>query len=265
MSLVGHTDVRRLLETALPPVVLLRGPQSVGKWTLARHLAVHHRIRVVDQLVIADKLTIAAVHCVTAFVRVAPFGPAKLVTVNLDGASDTALHALLKTLEEPPDAVHFLLVGSQPVPATVLSRCQVFTCGLLTDEQVRQVLVGQGMTARAAVSMAAVGRGQVDAARPGASRQRDAVLTLMRAVATFDHTGFERVFRDWEDGTQDLLFRWLVEALTREWSLFSGEEFFGLDRRPALLRRMLLRLSQVADAQPRLGVRVALEPFLTPQ
>ncbi len=267
MSLVGHQDVRQLLEAALPPVVLLRGPQSVGKWTLARHLADHHRIRVVDQLVIADKLTTAAVQAITGFVRLAPFGTVKLVTANLDGASEASMHALLKTLEEPPPRVRFLLVASRPAPATVLSRCQVFTLGLLTDEQVRQVLLDQGMTAKAAVAMAALGRGQVDAALRGsaAHRHRDLVVDLMRAVATFDHDGFERVFKDWDDAARELLFRWLVEALTHEWSLYSGDDFAGLDRKPAVLRQMLLRLSQVPNAQSRLGVRVALEPFLSPR
>ncbi len=266
MPVVGHGEVRRLLEQELPAATLLRGPQSVGKWTLALHLAAHHRVNPVDQMVIADRLNVASARAAVGFVNVAPFGRFKLVTANLDGASESAFAALLKVLEEPPITARFLLVASRPVPATLLSRVYCHTLGLLTDEQVREVLVRRGMTGRAATSAASLACGQINAAlrMPAQAAQRTLVLDLMSAVATHNQERFETAVAGWDDEARDLLLRWVVEALTHEWALYSGDEFFGLDRRPALLRQILLRLSQVPAAQSRLAVRVALEPFLAP-
>ena len=51
--------------------------------------------------------------------------------------TDSAFNALLKTLEEPPAYVVFILATTevQKLPATILSRCLRFDFKLLTDEQ----------------------------------------------------------------------------------------------------------------------------------
>ncbi|WP_018962796.1 DNA polymerase III subunit gamma/tau [Coprothermobacter platensis] len=54
-----------------------------------------------------------------------------------------AFNALLKTLEEPPDYVVFILATTDPqkIPPTVLSRCQRFRFKKLTSDEVYQILV----------------------------------------------------------------------------------------------------------------------------
>lgn len=49
-----------------------------------------------------------------------------------------AFNALLKTLEEPPDSVMFVLATTEPhkIPATVLSRCQRYTFGRLSIQEI---------------------------------------------------------------------------------------------------------------------------------
>ena len=51
--------------------------------------------------------------------------------------SNAAFNALLKTLEEPPEYMVFILATTEPqkIPATILSRCQRFDFGRLTEEQ----------------------------------------------------------------------------------------------------------------------------------
>ena len=51
--------------------------------------------------------------------------------------SNAAFNALLKTLEEPPSYMVFILATTEPqkIPATILSRCQRFDFGRLTEEQ----------------------------------------------------------------------------------------------------------------------------------
>jgi len=51
--------------------------------------------------------------------------------------SNAAFNALLKTLEEPPAHMVFILATTEPqkIPATILSRCQRYDFGRLTEEQ----------------------------------------------------------------------------------------------------------------------------------
>ncbi|MGI6216670.1 MAG: DNA polymerase III subunit gamma/tau [Coriobacteriales bacterium] len=66
--------------------------------------------------------------------------------------SGAAFNALLKTLEEPPDHVVFVLCTTDPqkVPATIISRCQKFDFHRLTTEQIctclEQICEGEGFT-----------------------------------------------------------------------------------------------------------------------
>lgn len=261
--MIGHGEVRQQLEAHLPPVTLLRGPRSVGKWTLAGHLADHHRVQAVDRLTV-ETLVVDIVRAAVTFVGTAPFGAFKLVTLSLDHASEASLNALLKVLEEPPATARFILVASGDVPATIVSRAQTYRLGLLTDTQVRDVLIAQGMSPAMAARLAPAGRGQVDRALRvrHVDWPRSVVVDLMQAVATHDLDQFERTFRGWEDECRELLVQWVFEALTKEWSLYSEREMFGLHRKTEKLREMLLRLGAMPRAQSRLGVRVALEPFL---
>lgn len=52
--------------------------------------------------------------------------------------STGAFNALLKTLEEPPEHVKFILATTEPqkLPATILSRCQRFDFGRISDENI---------------------------------------------------------------------------------------------------------------------------------
>ncbi|KXL54075.1 DNA polymerase III subunit tau [Anaerotignum neopropionicum] len=58
--------------------------------------------------------------------------------------SNSAFNALLKTLEEPPAHVIFILATTDPqkVPATILSRCQRFDFRRITTEDIAKTLMG---------------------------------------------------------------------------------------------------------------------------
>jgi DNA polymerase-3 subunit delta' len=56
--------------------------------------------------------------------------------------NDVAANSLLKVLEEPLDGVHFLLISSrkESVKQTILSRCQLIQCSMLSDEEIQSAL-----------------------------------------------------------------------------------------------------------------------------
>ena len=57
--------------------------------------------------------------------------------------STGAFNALLKTLEEPPEHVKFILATTEPqkLPATILSRCQRFDFKKISDENIKKRLL----------------------------------------------------------------------------------------------------------------------------
>lgn len=72
-----------------------------------------------------------------------------------------AANCLLKTLEEPPAAVVFLLLTSQEplLPATVVSRCHRLELGAVPRETIEGMLVRRGATEETARLLARLSRG----------------------------------------------------------------------------------------------------------
>ncbi len=87
--------------------------------------------------------------------------------------------ALLKTIEEPPPGIHFVLLADLVPPelVTIASRCVVVDLDPLAEEVIVAVLVAEGVAPAAAEEAAAAAGGRLDRARllagdPGfASRQ----------------------------------------------------------------------------------------------
>ena len=88
--------------------------------------------------------------------------------------SKNAFNALLKTLEEPPEHVKFLLATTDPqkLPVTVLSRCLQFNLKRLTEAQIAgqmdAILAAEGVTHDAG-SIALLARGADGSLRDGLS------------------------------------------------------------------------------------------------
>jgi DNA polymerase III subunit gamma/tau len=104
--------------------------------------------------------------------------------------SRAAANALLKTLEEPPPGLVFVLATteSEKLPATVLSRCQHFRFRRLADDEIAGKLAR--LAAEAGVSIDAAGLALVARAADGAMRDAESLLErllgLGRAVQRDD-------------------------------------------------------------------------------
>ena len=95
--------------------------------------------------------------------------------------SKSSFNALLKTLEEPPPHIKFLLATTDPqkIPATILSRCLQFNLRALTPEQVAGQLTRVLLAEQIAPDAAAVEL----LARAAAGSMRDALSLLDQALA----------------------------------------------------------------------------------
>lgn len=261
--MIGHAAVRAYLERQLPAATLLHGPASIGKWALARHLAEYHSVHPIDRWDVPYGLTIETVRLVTTYTRSAPQGPFKLIVARLDGSSRPALNALLKTLEEPPERVKFLLTSTDRSLPTVASRCNVFELGILSSSELEQVYSINGYSPPKARRAAAFARGQVDQGYEVDSNEggKGQVCALAKAITSHDQVLFQSAFHTWDQRTTQLFGTLLVECLTRRWHVFSEDDVAGLDRDRARLLQMTAAITRIQTSRPRLGIRTALEPF----
>lgn len=263
-GVVGHTGALAILEKALPPVTLLLGPPSIGKWTIAHRLADHYDIAQADRFLVPDGLGVDIARSLITFCRRAPFGTHRYVAARLTGSSSNALNAMLKILEEPPPTVRFVLTATgRPLP-TIVSRATVIHLGALTPDELTRVLIAQGVTAPIAAKAAHSGGGvrPALAAVATSDRRRTAVVELMRAVAARDALAFDKTVKTFDDDARELLVLFLREAALGTPVIFTSEEMLGLHRNRPMAVRMLRSLLNSAGVTARLGVRAALEPYL---
>jgi DNA polymerase-3 subunit gamma/tau len=96
--------------------------------------------------------------------------------------TDAAFNALLKTLEEPPDHVIFMMATTQPedIPQTIRSRCQHFSFHAVSFEQIVEQLTGIAAHEGIAVDDATLGL----LAEAGDGSMRDALSIMDQAIAS---------------------------------------------------------------------------------
>lgn len=212
-QVVGQEHVKDVLKTALEQgrvghAYLFSGPRGVGKTTTARLIAMtanctgpspkpcgecesclsvrsgsHPDVLEIDA---ASNNSVDDVRDLREKVSLAAMRGGKKIYI-LDEAhmmSRAAFNALLKTLEEPPGHVIFILATTEPekIIPTILSRCQHYRFRRLTPEEIAGKLAGlaqrEGMTAEPE-ALNLIGR-----LADGAMRDGESLLERMLAAGT---------------------------------------------------------------------------------
>lgn len=210
-DLVGQQHVVKALQNALDKgrlhhAYLLTGTRGVGKTTIARILAkslncenathgepcgVCQSCRDIDAGRFVDLLEIDAasntgidnIREVLENAQYAPtVGKYKVYIIDeVHMLSKSAFNAMLKTLEEPPEHVKFILATTDPhkVPITVLSRCLQFVLRNMTTQQVADHLAHVLKTEQIVFEPAAL----TLLGRAANGSMRDALSLLDQAIA----------------------------------------------------------------------------------
>lgn len=219
-QLVGQEHVKDVLVAALRQervghAYLFSGPRGVGKTTSARLLAMAVNCEVEDpaarpcgvcescrlvregrhpdvtELDAASNNSVDDVRELRELVRLAPLRGRQRVWV-LDEAhmlSRAASNALLKTLEEPPAKLVFILATTEPekLPPTILSRTQHFRFRRLSEPEIRGKLARLCQEHEAAADEDALAL----VARAADGAMRDAESLLERLLTSGERIGRE--------------------------------------------------------------------------
>jgi DNA polymerase-3 subunit gamma/tau len=260
-DMVGQAHVIRALSNALDReqlhhAYLFTGTRGVGKTTLARILSkalnceqgVSARpcgacgsCREIDEGRFVDLLEVDAasrtkVDETRELLDNVPFAPVKgrfkvYLIDEVHMFSGHSFNALLKTLEEPPPHVKFLLATTDPqkVPVTVLSRCLQFNLKRLLPDEIQRQL------AHILETEGTEGEDQALAllARAADGSMRDGLSLLDQAIAF----GSGRV------GTEDV--RSMLGTVGRDLSLNVAEALADLDG-----PRLLDEVARIAELTP---------------
>jgi DNA polymerase-3 subunit gamma/tau len=210
-SLVGQEHVVRALRHALEQkrlhhAYLFTGTRGVGKTTLARILAKCLNCetgitpqpcnqcsacveidagRFVDLLEV-DAATNTKVDEMRQLLETAQYAPTRgrfkvYVIDEVHQLSGHAFNAMLKTLEEPPEHMKFILATTDPqkIPVTVLSRCLQFNLKQMPREAIASHL--EGILGKEQISFEPEALALL--ARAAAGSMRDALSLLDQAIA----------------------------------------------------------------------------------
>ena len=236
-ELIGQEPISRTLQNAIKSgraahAYLFCGTRGVGKTSMARILAA--ALNVSDDLVQADEIAAAifrgddldvieidgasnrGIDNARELIASAVLSPARCrykiyIIDEVHQITPHAFDALLKTMEEPPAHVKFILCTTEPqkVPATIQSRCQRFDFRAISTPkisgQLRKILADEGVEADEQVitQIARLGRGSM----------RDALSLLDRLLAAGEGTLTPQLLEEMLGLPDHALAERLVEAI----------------------------------------------------
>jgi Holliday junction resolvasome RuvABC ATP-dependent DNA helicase subunit len=194
---------------------LFAGTRGTGKTTIARIFAAEIGTAPEDiyEIDAASNTSVEDIRVLTEGVHALPLMSAYKVYIldEVHMLSKSAFNAFLKTLEEPPKHVIFILATTElhKIPETIISRCQVFHFNTPAHETLAEVIIavakkeGVTLSPQAAQLVATVARGSF----------RDALSALQGVVARALSGGVQGSNKSAKQGTDTDLVTLEIEEV----------------------------------------------------
>lgn len=260
MSVQGHKKVIDSLLKYLPPVALLLGPHSVGRWQVAEHARWKYGIVPSDVLRLRN-LDVESVRTLREFSLTVPSSsPFKLAIVDLYKSSVAAQTALLSVLGDPHHLRVIIVGQAKEVTPSIRSLSVVYQMSYLTPEEVAQVLIdSKGMSKDRAVDLAKRSGGQISGALAVADSEDtlEIVRAVILALRLKDSESLSELAKKWTDEATNWLVQWCYETVSGDWRVFDPEDRADSNSLP--IRILMVVRPQV---RPRLVVRSQLMSLL---
>jgi len=132
-----------------------------------------------------NQIKIDQIRDIQDFVFLKPLGSSKVVVIDDAGKMNPqAQNALLKTLEEPPEGVLFILISTlkgELLP-TILSRCQVLEFKALRGSQVEEILLRLKVTVPKALKEVLLAEGSLSALKLAQEEEISQLFTKLENV-----------------------------------------------------------------------------------
>lgn len=165
-TVCGHEDIMAVLhrmydQEQLPHALLFTGKSGIGKKLVAYELAEyilqhtsinielgsHPDIHLIKPEKSGAQIKIEQIRELMKKITLSPFSNIAHIVIidNAEQMNLVSTNSILKTLEEPPGTVYFILITEHPdkLLPTIVSRCVKFRFCPLTDNQLRQVIMSK--------------------------------------------------------------------------------------------------------------------------
>ena len=204
-SLLGHNEINLFLSNMIEKkkignALLFSGPEGIGKSLYARAFAKRLICGDTPSQILLDRFdhgnhpdlhilkpegkmcvhSMDSLRALTQEVAMPPYEAPHKVFILEDAHCmlPTSANALLKTFEEPSDETVIILVTHKPqaLLQTILSRCRVLRFSPLEKKEIEKILLGKGVEADKASTLATLSRGSVSYALRLATHDTDPKL-----------------------------------------------------------------------------------------